>query len=33
MRCQQINELEYIGDNTGGVLLRILKEILKNSCK
>ena len=33
MLCQQINELEYIGDNTGGVLLRILKEILKNRCK
>ena len=33
MRCQQINEHEYIGDNTGGVLLRVLKEILKNRCK
>ena len=33
MRCQQINELEYISDNTGGVLLRVLKEILKNRCK
>ena len=33
MRRQQINQFEHIGDNTGGILLLILKEILKNRGK